>query len=193
MSFISYSQAGQDRWVYEMLVKPEENFYGTFIDVGANDPVHHNNTCALEHLGWIGLLLEQEPNACLRLRAARRSTVYEGDATVFDYSPWKGVCFDYISLDIDRGTLAALQRLLEFNIRFRVATVEHDFYRFGEELRAPERALLNAAGYTLICEDVCCGGPPFEDWYCLASDLRLMERAERFRCSGKDWREIIHD
>ena len=44
--FISHSQAGQDKFVYDTLGKS-----GTFLDIGCGFPIEINNTYALEQIG----------------------------------------------------------------------------------------------------------------------------------------------
>ena len=194
MNFISHSQAGQDAWIYELIVKPEQLLTGTFLDVGCGDPVFISNTYALEQLGWTGLLVDADAQWLKPCEQKRSSPFLVADVTTVNWTLClPRLSWDYLSLDVDHAQVAALKNLLKHGVRFRAATIETDRYRFGDEPRRIIRDLLGAAGYELICGDVSNLNQPFEDWYCLASDLPLMERAERFRCSGKDWREIIHD
>jgi FkbM family methyltransferase len=50
---------------------------GFFVDVGANDPVLHSQTYALERRGWTGVLIEPLPDKARELRAARKAKVFE--------------------------------------------------------------------------------------------------------------------
>src|SRR6266851_4566653 len=50
---------------------------GTFVEVGANDPVLLSQTYRLEQLGWSGILIEPLAECADRLRSARRARVYE--------------------------------------------------------------------------------------------------------------------
>jgi FkbM family methyltransferase len=50
---------------------------GFFVDVGANDPIVHSQTYALEQQGWIGVLVEPLPDKANELRAHRRARVFE--------------------------------------------------------------------------------------------------------------------
>jgi hypothetical protein len=171
--FKSYSQAGQDAFVHALL-----GGTGTFLDIGANEPVHFSNTYGLEQIGWTGWLCEIEESLCAKLEQERKARVIRGNATLPYWNPIKcGVAnmptdISYLSLDIDEGTLDAL-RCLELLLpeplfRFKVITVEHDSYRFGEKLRGPEREILSAAGYVLVRPDVAnkdTPDMPFEDWF----------------------------
>ena len=166
MTFKSYSQAGQDAWVVEILKGKRA---GKYLDVGANDPVLISNTYGLEsQLGWDGFLLDNDPNCVRDLRAKRVGIVFEADATKFDFASLPDHDFDYLSLDVDSATLFSLQNLLVAGITFRCATVEHDAYRFGPEPREAMRALLTMKGYHLERPDVCNPSSPdmpFEDWW----------------------------
>lgn len=174
----SYSQAGQDVWVRRILGENKPRF---FLDIGcAGD--QYSNTLALEQEGWTGILVDVDDTA-----KGRKTPFVRGDATKIrlplpDY-------VDYLSLDIDFGTYDALVNILSHGVKFGIITIEHDAYRFGDELRVPERALLNAAGYTLICADVC-GIPeaPFEDWWI---SKELYSSASEYIGAGQLWSDII--
>ena len=162
----SYSQAGQDLWVDEVL---NGRIDGLFLDVGANDPIIISNTYALEsQAGWRGFLLDNDPNCICDLRAKRESIVVECDSTKFNYCSLGFLRFDYLSLDVDAATLDSLKKLLSDGVGFRCATVEHDSYRFGPEPRDAMRKLLTDAGYHLERPDVCnpeAPTMPYEDWW----------------------------
>jgi FkbM family methyltransferase len=56
---MSFSQAGQDRWVIEILLNKSN---GYFLDIGAYDGVHFSNSLLLEqNFNWSGLLVEANP------------------------------------------------------------------------------------------------------------------------------------
>lgn len=175
----SYSQAGQDVFVRLVL----GNKPGTFLDIGcAGD--QYSNTKALEEEGWTGWLVDFD----LYAGRGRSSRFYNLDVT----KPFKLPLpshIDYLSLDVDENSLAALKNLPLDKTRFWVITIEHDQYRFGDKLYPEERAILMAHGYQLICKDVCgAPGAPFEDWFC---SLELANRAAKFCCEGKLYSEIL--
>lgn len=198
--FKSYSQAGQDLLAFEMLVKPEGLLSGRFVDIGACHPIEISNTYALEQLGWSGILIDNDPGAVKLCREHRRGTVVEGDATAVDWSeillPWLRETVDYVSVDVDSASEAALTQFVIGRTRFRdrlgvrLMTVETDAYRFGNGPRDAMRYILqDCHGLDLFCADVCSAdGMPYEDWYCAPE---LSARADRFRCSGKKWTEIF--
>lgn len=175
--FISYSQAGQDTFVYEQLVKPTNNLSGTFLDIGCNDPIWISNTVALERLGWTGLLVDMDHEMVESCKRHRRSPVFEADATKLD---WAALCdehhlgrtFDYLSLDIDdlvavdeSKTLIVLRNLIAAGFSFRAMTVEHNRYFLGDKIRNSLREFLSANSYTLFAGDVCSKDLEFEDWW----------------------------
>jgi hypothetical protein len=165
MNFISQSQAGQDLFVYQTLVEPEQLFTGTFLDVGCNQPVYWNNTYALEQLGWRGLLVDASEEHVKLCREQRKSPVLCADATKFGWPVGASKRVDYLSLDVDDATYAALAHLLEMGVTFRVATIEHDSYRLGPKPRDAIRSRLLVAGYSMVREDVSYGGNAYEDWW----------------------------
>ncbi len=58
--FISNSQHGQDRWIYDNVFSRllQSNKTGYFIEFGARDGITHSNTYAFEKMGWSGILVE---------------------------------------------------------------------------------------------------------------------------------------
>jgi FkbM family methyltransferase len=49
---------------------------GFFVEVGANDPREGSQTWHLEQAGWIGILIEPQPDLAAKLRALRRANVF---------------------------------------------------------------------------------------------------------------------
>jgi FkbM family methyltransferase len=49
---------------------------GFFVEVGANDPYDRSQTWHLEKLGWIGVLVEPQPDLAAKLVGARTATVF---------------------------------------------------------------------------------------------------------------------
>lgn len=171
----SYSQAGQDVFVRLIL---GENHKGNFIDIGCAGEMY-SNTLALEQEGWTGWLVDIDPNA----GNERRNPFINRDATKVNWYAMEldgdlPNYVDYLSLDVDENSLAALKNLPLDRVRFGIITIEHDAYRFGDKLRPGERAVLMAHGYQLICKDVCgAPGAPFEDWWVSPG---LVEKAAKF-------------
>jgi FkbM family methyltransferase len=61
----------EDRLLHEFF----KGSTGYFVEVGANNPVIDSKTWSLEQIGWIGLLIEPQPELAERLRSLRRSDV----------------------------------------------------------------------------------------------------------------------
>lgn len=181
--FVSYSQAGQDRFVYDLL---GHDFKGTFLDIGCSHPTEINNTYALDKLGWRGSSIDITDILDL-YQKHRKSHFAQTDATRLTFE--HGTLYDYGSFDIDGATFDALENAITQGVKFRVLTVEHDSYRLGTEMRDKERELLRRHGYTLICEDVCHEGYPFEDWW-VRLNLVDESRALATRCAGVNGDEI---
>lgn len=146
-----------------------------------------SNTLALEELGWKGVLMDVNPNA---LDCPRKNPFICADATKYNWrdSALLGTTVDYLSLDIDDGSLDALAQLLKADIKFRVITAEHDAYRLGDKLRVPMRKVFREQGYFPLCTNVSCtSGMPYEDWH-ICQELRV--QALPMMCDGKNYTEI---
>lgn len=202
-AFKSFSQAGQDRFVVAVTGGIGiDSQGGTFFDVGCCHPHELSNTFVLESVyGWKGIMVDNDPGAVEQCRNKRISAVIEGDATAIDWEaaiekhlPRVADCtrvVDYLSIDVDGATVAALANLFKNYLRFCVVTVEHDAYRFGDGPRKDIEDLMHGYGYELVCRDVCSAeGHPFEHWYVHPAHVAA-EKYERFRCEGKRWTEIL--
>jgi hypothetical protein len=187
----SYSQAGQDLFT-DAVLRGKRN--GAFLDIGACHPVQLSNTYALEtERGWTGLLCDLDPGACKLLLAQREAEVIEGDATQVDWlTELEGAKrIDYLSLDVDGATLSVLQKLPLESVRFSVATIETDFYRFGPGPRDAMREIMVSAGYFCVCSDVqSSDGLPYEDWW-VDPEIVPKNQYGRFLCSNTPWPQII--
>ena len=176
-----HSQAGQDRFVHALL--GGEGGRRTFLDVGCSDPVLLSNTLALESIGWKGVLFDINPDLKTAIAEKRTSPFVCGDVknaewgTILDAHKMPSV-IDYLSFDLDEAGEAILPTLPWSRVRFRVLTVEHDAYRFGDHVRHTMRKFLRSQGYELLCPDVTNAGTPFEDWWVdpLLIDMALAER-----------------
>lgn len=197
-AFKSYSQAGQDRFVYAVLSSPEHLGNGTFLDIGASHPITTNNTYGLEQIGWSGLCVDKREDF-YALRSQRKCTYLCSDALTLDWSQTlndnelSDSPIDYLSIDIDRRSFDVLKIILRTKYRFRVITIEHDLYAQGSKARNEMRITLLNNKYTLICADVCgykdskC---PFEDWW-VSPDLVRMDLAHRWITFNEYWADIV--
>lgn len=64
----SYSQCGEDMIVRHFLGSIQR---GSYVDIGASDPVQYNNTYHFYEQGWRGLLVEPLPWRCNELEKGR--------------------------------------------------------------------------------------------------------------------------
>ena len=193
MDFKTNSQSGQDKFVFKVLVEPENLLNGTFVDIGACHPMELSNTYSLEKLGWTGYLIERDPVACQMLRRARSAEVLEEDVTKQDWRVFALQDFDYLSLDVDYISHGVLLELLVAGIKFRVATIEHNEYGFPNGKGCPKwavRALMVAAGYTLVAGDVKNNDCIFEDWFVDAKRVKTDAWAS-YVSNGRDGRRLM--
>lgn len=176
----SYSQSQQDLFA---LFMNRQKTNGTFLEIGANHPVTHNNTYLLEsQYQWKGLMVEYDSSFESLYPIHRPMSVYEiKDATKVDYSgllhKHNFPCnIDYLQIDLDvnnRSTIDTLN-LLENTVfdhyKFATITFEHDIYSGNYyNTRSLSREILQKRGYELVFPDVMVywegGYKPFEDWY----------------------------
>ena len=182
--FVSHSQAGQDRWVYETLVRGQGITHGTFLDIGCAWPIELNNTYALEQLGWRGVLIDWNGACIAECRMLRKKTPsYAADATLIDWHEFAVAPvyardeelvlrpqFDYLSLDIDdqpdepSKTVKCLENILAAGLTFRAITVEDDRYRLGDRVLVGIMELL-APSYNIFDLSVAHDGCVYETWW----------------------------
>jgi len=169
-----YSQASQDRFafllLYPILDKTDGGYY---LEIGAGTPSDNNNTYFFEkNFGWQGVSIDIADQYRNLWSSIRQNTLLIEDATKADYQailkPFPRV-IDYLSLDIDDSYSIVLKKIPFNDYIFKVITIEHDFYRYGDEFREDERRILTSLGYYLLCPDVSVffngNECVFEDWW----------------------------
>jgi len=186
----SFSQSHQDLFALYMNRKKKN---GTFLEIGANHPITHNNTYLLEsQYQWKGLMVEYDSSFEPFYKIDRPLSFYQiQDATKVDY---KGLLekysfpahIDYLQIDLDvdnkstLDTLILLDNTIFDHYTFATVTFEHDIYR-GDyyDTRNFSREIFQKRGYELVFPDVLVywegGYKPFEDWY-VHPDLIDVER-----------------
>jgi len=192
---VYYSGNSQDEFVLNILNHINN---GYFIDIGCFGPKQYINSYTMESIGWNGLafdLIEYE-----QFSSERKCKFIIGDATLHDYEKIfidEKVPFviDYLSIDIDRGSLDVLKKIPFKNFKYKTITIEHDYYRFGDELRKEQREILNNNGYFMLFSDVdafCNTNTFFEDWWVHPSyvDVNKYKHLNRDKRCNKD---IIKD
>jgi hypothetical protein len=153
---------------------------GTFLDVGcgnmSGEPCS-SNTAWLYDLGWRGMGMELNETWAKEAKEmfAPESIILQGDCLSVD---WKKIfddlempkVFDYVSIDIDHGSAAALHRFLNSGYKAKILMVEHDRYSVGGEQR---KALLEdlmeyQIDYRMVVENVglsFCTKNYLENWW----------------------------
>lgn len=161
---MSYSQSKQDK--FALLVNLEPGFY---LDVGCSIPKWQNNSRLLLEKGWLGVNIDAQDHS-KEWNTFHGAKFIQADATTLNWrslvNQWTIPKFvDYASIDVDENSFLALKTIIEADIVFSCATVEHDFYRFGNKQRNAQRELMKKQGYVLLVADVSHNGSPYEDWY----------------------------
>lgn len=177
---MGYSQASQDFFVLHMSQFKRQ---GTFLEIGSNHPINHNNSYLLEtEYDWRGIMIEHDPSFQQLYKQHRhKSAYYIHDAVTMPYKkalqqnnfPTE---VDYLQIDVDvdsRSTLDTLNNLerdVFDSYTFGVITFEHDIYSGNYfDTRALSRQILRNRGYVLVFPDVQVRwqgrNVPFEDWY----------------------------
>ncbi len=170
----SCSQASQDRFVYLLLYglldKQDDGYY---LEIGAGHPRNGNNSYFFEkNYGWKGISIDITDCYKETWSSNRQNLLLIEDATQCDYQsilePFPQI-IDYLSLDIDNSYDIVLQEIPFNDHIFKVITIEHDLYRYGNEYREKERRILASLGYYLLCPDVSVFSNGmnlvFEDWW----------------------------
>jgi hypothetical protein len=183
------SQAGQDMFAHYISGRIHN---GSFVDIGCHDGITHSNSYGLEHMGWVGVLVDYQVGICT---TPRRNPIIYSDA--MDPSPELLEAYrtlppqlGYLSVDCDGGTWEALKRFPLDKVQCQSITVEHDRYRMGDAMRDLMREYLKSLGYDLVCADVVAPGyGQFEDWWAhprwSSSGVR-----NHIRCEGKLFGEM---
>jgi hypothetical protein len=168
--FEFHSQAGQDEFVYSVLYGVlDKQDQGYYLEIGAERPIVINNTYFFEkNLRWSGVSLDISTAYVGQWLFQRKNPLLVIDATKANYDiilkDFPQV-IDYLSLDIDGNYDIVLERLSKVDHIFKVITIEHDAYRYGDQYRKKEREMLSSLGYYLLCSNVRKGNRVFEDWW----------------------------
>ena len=176
----TYSQASQDIFV-RILTKNKKN--GTFLEIGSNDPITHNNSYVLEsENNYKGILVEYDKSFEQAYKVHRKNSIYIlNDAQKVNYreildSNNFPTEMDYLQIDLDvnnRSTLNTLELLNKTvfdRYKFATVTFEHDIYS-GNYFNTQNisRQIFKERGYILVFPDISVFWEgkycKFEDWY----------------------------
>lgn len=187
-----YSDAKQDQFVANIL-----NFKtdGYCVDIGSCHSIISNNTYYFQDLGWTSISVEIE-SGYNQSYSTRKSGVHLNEnalevdyKSVFEEYEFPKI-IDYLSLDVDTISLDVLKILPLGEYRFRVITIEHDGYIYGDDYREQQRNILSSYGYVLLCSNVYVEQPgyegkeyPFEDWWIDPSEFS-QDLIEKIQCNN---------
>lgn len=194
-----YADAKQDQFVANILEFKKDGFC---VDIGSNHSITSNNTYVFQDLGWTSISIESD-HSYNETYSTRKSGVHLNEnALEVDYKKIfeeyefpKSI--DYLSLDVDTASLSVLCVLPLDEYKFKVITIEHDGYLYGDNYRGQQRELLKSYGYFLLCSNVYVEQPgfegkecPFEDWWIDPSEF-TEELIEKIKCDSNFPSEII--
>lgn len=195
---IFQSQANQDELViallYDLLGKEGAGYY---LEIGSGDPIEISNSYVLEkNYGWRGISIDISLNFLARWYLNRSNPLLFADATQLDYGSTLEALpqvIDYLSLDIDGLYDEVLRKVMVSKRIFKIITIEHDAYRYGDTYRSKEREILTEQGYHLLCGDVAFSGTVFEDWWIHPGYFppSFLEQVTSHNLQGKESSEII--
>ena len=174
------SQAGQDLFFLKALNYKQN---GTFLEIGSNHPVTHNNTYIAEsEYNWKGIMVEFDTSFASLYTLFRPKSIHVlNDACKVDYRSLLDknnfpTNMDYLQIDLDvnnrstRNVVELLDRDIFDKYTFAAVTFEHDIYT-GDyfNTRQISRDIFKKRGYTLVFSDVSVfwegSYKAFEDWY----------------------------
>lgn len=187
-----YSDAKQDQFAANILKFKRD---GYCVDIGSCHSVISNNSYYFQGLDWTSISIEIERgyNESYSTRTNgvhlnKNALEVNYKETFEEYEFPKSI--DYLSLDIDTLSLDVLKILPLDEYRFKVITIEHDAYFFGDEYRDPQRNILTSHGYLLVCSNVYVEQPgyegkecPFEDWWIDPSEFDS-DLIEKIKCDS---------
>lgn len=176
----SYSQANQDTFV-RFLTNFKKN--GTFLEIGSNDPIKHNNTYILENeYNYKGIMVEYDNSFRQSYITHRTNSIHIfQDAQRVNYRQLLDdshfpTNIDYLQIDLDVNNRSTLNTLEILNstvfdkYKFTTITFEHDIYSGNYfNTRQISRKIFKQHGYVLLFPDVSVfwenKNCQFEDWW----------------------------
>jgi len=187
-----YSDAKQDQFAANILKFKRD---GYCVDIGSCHSVISNNSYYFQGLDWssISIEIERGYNESYSTRTNgvhlnKNALEVNYKETFEEYEFPKSI--DYLSLDVDTISLDVLRILPLDEYRFKVITIEHDGYLYGDKYREQQRNLLNSYGYLLLCSNVYVEQPgyegkecPFEDWWIDPSEFDS-DLIEKIKCDS---------
>ena len=154
-----FSQSGQDQFAYNI-----SGSNGTYLEIGAHDPVINSNTFNLEvKCNWNGISIEYDKSFQMSWgdNKLRKNNVVWDDAFNINYSslikqrelPNR---LNYLSCDIEpaENTFNILKKVISSELNFDFISFEHDKYSIGNKYEDLSIEYLKNYNYKVAVKDV---------------------------------------
>ena len=154
-----FSQSGQDQFAYNI-----SGSNGTYLEIGAHDPVINSNTFNLEvKCNWNGISVEYNKSFQMSWsdNKQRKNNVIWDDAFNINYSslikqrelPNR---LNYLSCDIEpaENTFNILKKVISSELNFDFISFEHDKYSIGNKYEDLSIEYLKNYNYKVAVKDV---------------------------------------
>jgi len=154
-----FSQSGQDQFAYNI-----SGSNGTYLEIGAHDPVINSNTFNLEvKCNWNGISIEYDKSFQMSWddNKLRKNNVVWDDAFNINYSslikqrdlPNR---LNYLSCDIEpaENTFNILKKVISSKLNFDFISFEHDKYSIGSKYEDLSIEYLKNYNYKVAVKDV---------------------------------------
>ena len=154
-----FSQSGQDQFAYNI-----SGSNGTYLEIGAHDPVINSNTFNLEvKCNWNGISVEYDKSFQMSWgdNKLRKNNVVWDDAFNINYSslikqrelPNR---LNYLSCDIEpaENTFNILKKVISSELNFDFISFEHDKYSIGNKYEDLSIEYLKNYNYRVAVKDV---------------------------------------
>ena len=154
-----FSQSGQDQFAYNI-----SGSNGTYLEIGAHDPVINSNTFNLEvKCNWNGISVEYDKSFQMSWgdNKLRKNNVVWDDAFNINYSslikqrelPNR---LNYLSCDIEpaENTFNILKKVINSELNFDFISFEHDKYSIGDKYEDLSIEYLKNYNYKVAVKDV---------------------------------------
>ena len=154
-----FSQSGQDQFAYNI-----SGSNGTYLEIGAHDPVINSNTFNLEvKCNWNGISVEYDKTFRKSWddNKVRKNNVIWDDAFNINYSslikqrelPNR---LNYLSCDIEpaENTFNILKKVISSKLNFDFISFEHDKYNIGNKYEDLSIEYLKNYNYKVAVKDV---------------------------------------
>ena len=155
----NFSQSGQDQFAYNI-----SGSNGTYLEIGAHDPVINSNTFNLEvKCNWNGISIEYDKSFQMSWgdNKLRKNNVVWDDAFNINYSslikqrelPNR---LNYLSCDIEpaENTFNILKKVISSELNFDFISFEHDKYSIGNKYEDLSIEYLKNYNYKVAVKDV---------------------------------------